>query len=518
MKSSLRTNYAFAKIVRNVISSRKNNIMLFEGYTLRRLKMKRFIGRKQELAGLKGLLKKKSASLVVIRGRRRIGKSRLAEEFALSFSSSYFLTGLPPEKGITGSTQRTEFARQMRRLGVPTGVSDDWGDLLTDLALHCAKGRVLVVLDEITWMGDLDASFLPKLKTIWDLHFKKNQELILLITGSNSSWIEKNLLSSTGFVGRVSYQLHLKELPLQRCNEFWQDSRGYIQPYEKFKVLAITGGVPRYLEEIRSDISAEQNLLSLCYQSTGILFHEFEQIFTDLFSRKNHTYKEIMEQVASGAFTMDEIASRMGRLKGGELSEQLNNLVEADFLSRDGRWNIAKGREERMGHYRISDNYVRFYLKFIAPYKGRILKRSVNTLPRGWKSILGLQFENLVCNNGAALFRALSLVPDEVIWSGPYWQAAGARRKGCQIDYLIQTKHRVLYICEVKFSESEIPYSIIKEVEEKIKRLETPKGFSCRCVLIHVNGVTERITHEEFFSNIIDFSQFLEPPLGEVES
>lgn len=480
--------------------------------------MERFIGRKQELAGLKGLLKKRVASLVVIRGRRRIGKSRLAEEFALSFSSSYFLTGLPPEKGITATIQRTEFARQMRRLGITSGGSDDWGDLLTDLALHCTKGRILVVLDEITWMGDLDASFLPKLKTIWDLYFKKNSELILLITGSNSSWIEKNLLSSTGFVGRVSYQLHLKELPLHRCNEFWMDLRGYIKPYEKFKVLAVTGGVPRYLEEIRNDLSAEQNLLSLCYQPTGILFHEFDQIFTDLFARKNHIYKEIMEQVAGGAFSMDAIASGLGRSTGGELSEQLSNLVEADFLSRDCRWNIAKGCEERLGHYRICDNYVRFYLKFIEPYKGRILTKSVNILPRGWKSILGLQFENLVCNNGETLFRALSLVPDDVIWSGPYWQASGSRREGCQIDYLIQTKHRVLYICEVKFSEREIPYAIIKEVEEKVKRLEIPKGFSCRCVLIHVNGVSERIMDEEFFSNVIDFGLFLESSFGEVES
>lgn len=473
--------------------------------------MERFIGRKQELAGLKGLLKKKSSSLVVIRGRRRIGKSRLAEEFALSFTHSYFLTGLPPEKGITASAQRTEVARQMRRLKIPVEDSDDWGDILTDLALHCGKGRVLVVLDEITWMGDLDDTFLPKLKTIWDLHFKKNPELILIITGSNSSWIETNLLTSTGFVGRVSYQLHLKELPLPRCNEFWHDPQGYIQPYEKFKILAITGGVPRYLEEIRSDLSAEQNLLSLCYQSTGILFHEFDQIFSDLFAEKNRIYKEIMEQVASGAFTIDEIASRMGRIKGGEFSKKLNDLVEADFLSRDGRWNIAKEREERIGHYRICDNYVRFYLKFIEPYKGRILTKSINTLPRGWKSILGLQFENLVCNNRTALFRALSLVSDEVIWSGPYWQKAGARREGCQIDFLIQTKYRVLYLCEVKFSEREIPYAVIKEVEEKAKRLEIPKGFSCRCVLIHVNGVAERIMHEEFFSNIIDFSTFLEP-------
>ncbi len=75
---------------------------------------------------------------------------------------------------------------------------------------------------------------------------------------------------------------------------------------------------------------------------------------------------------------------------------------------------------------------------------------------------MGLQFENLVCNNATSLCRTLGLSEDEVVWSGPYFQAPAARRKGCQIDYLIQSKYRVLYICEVKFSEREVPYSVIK--------------------------------------------------------
>ncbi len=472
--------------------------------------MTRFIGRKQELDGLKGLLKKRSASLAIIRGRRRIGKSRLAEEFALLFPRTYFFTGLPPEKKVTALDQRNEFMRQMRRLGVAVTASDDWGDLLTDLAEHCVDGRVLIVLDEITWMGDQDPTFLPKLKTIWDTYFKKNDQLILVISGSNSPWIEKNILASTGFVGRISYQLHLTELPIFRCNEFWHDKTEQISSYEKFKILAVTGGVPRYLEEVRSDLSAEQNIFNLCYKATGILFHEFDQIFSDLFSHRNRAYKEIIMHAADTRLTMAEIAAKIGLTKGGDFAELLNNLVEAGFLKRDCKWNISKEREERPGHYRICDNYIRFYLKFIEPYKDRILTGKMSTLPRGWLSIMGLQFENLVCNNSSSLFKALGLEKDEVYWSGPYIQTATASREGCQIDYFIQTKHRVLYLCELKFSEREIPYSVIKEVSEKAKRLKIPKGFSTRFVLIHVNGVSERIEQDDFFSNIIDFSVFLQ--------
>ncbi len=470
--------------------------------------MTRFIGREKELEGLRGLLKKKSASLAVIRGRRRIGKSRLAEEFAHSFPKSYILTGVPPERGISAGDQRREFARQMRRLKIPLINSDDWGDLFTDLANHCAKGQVLVILDEITWMGSLDPTFLPKLKTVWDTHFKSNAQLILLISGSNSAWIDKNILSSTGFVGRISYQLRLEELPLYQCSKFW-GSKSRIDSYEKLKIFAITGGIPRYLEEIRTDLSAEQNLLLLCYQPTGILFNEFDQIFSDLFTHRNKIYKEIIRHAIDHSHSMKELINKIGRSKGGDFSKYFDDLVEAGFLARDESWNINQKREKRIGHYRVCDNYIRFYLKYIEPYKIRIRSNKMTSLPRGWKSIMGLQFENLVCNNWRKLFQILKIVPDDAIWSGPYIQIPGSRKQGCQIDYLIQTKHQVLYLCEVKFSDREVAYSVIKECEKKSRNLKIPKGFSIRNILIHINGVSERIEYDDFFSSIIDFRELM---------
>jgi AAA+ ATPase superfamily predicted ATPase len=472
--------------------------------------MTKFIGRKKELEGLNGLLKKKSASLVVIQGRRRIGKSRLAEEFAKSFLKSYLFTGLPPVKGITAQSQRTEFARQMKEQQIPAleRNPNDWGDLFSDVARHCSKGQVLIILDEITWMGDKDATFLAKLKTLWDTAFKKNSQLILLITGSNSTWIEKNILKSTGFLGRVSHLLYLKELPLFRCEEFWGESRKRISAYEKFKLLSVTGGIPRYLEEVRTDLSAEQNIIQLCYRPTGILYNEFEQVFSDLFDRRNGIYKDILKQIIQGRQTTKDIAAGLGRERGGDFSKYLSDIVEAGFLTYDERWNIRNEEEMRQGYYRISDNYVRYYLRYIEPYRSRIKKGNMLSLPKGWKSIMGLQFENLVCKNATGLYKILGLQADEVVWSGPYYQVPGARQSGCQIDYLVQTKHRVLYLCEIKFSENEVPYRVKNEINDKIKRFKIPKGFSLRTVLIHVNGLVESLEHEDYFSSVINFSDF----------
>jgi AAA+ ATPase superfamily predicted ATPase len=159
------------------------------------------------------LFEKRSASLAVIRGRRRIGESRLAQEFARGIPHHVF-SGLPPAEGVSSAAQKEEFARQLQReMKIPLPRAEDWGDLFWHLAQQTQKGKVVIVLDEISWMGSKDPTFLGKLKTAWDLYFKKNPQLVLILCGSVSSWIEENILNSTGFMGRISLDIILEELP-----------------------------------------------------------------------------------------------------------------------------------------------------------------------------------------------------------------------------------------------------------------------------------------------------------------
>ena len=471
--------------------------------------MSKFIGREKELEALKGLLRKKSSSLVVIRGRRRIGKSRLAEEYAASFSKAYILSGIPPEPGVTAEDERGEFLRQIQEYRLPIYRSDDWGNLFYDLAQECKKGRILVVLDEITWMGSQDPTFLPKLKTAWDRYFKQNSQLVMILSGSNSAWISKNVLSSTGFFGRVSLRLLLEELTLPECNAFWGEQSGTISAYEKFKVLSVTGGVPRYLEELRPDQSAEANLQRLCFDSEGLLFREFDQIFHDLFQKQGHFYRQIVENLINSPLSTGELAVKLGRSRGGDLSKALGELMESGFLARDYTWSLATGKRLESSRYRIKDNYLRFYLNYIFPHKEQIESTQLQRFPQGWLSILGVQFENLVLNNGALVCKILGLSPEDVVIANAYFQKPGVRKRGCQIDYLIQTRFRNLYACEVKFKQGVVGTEVIEEVEEKLRRLQLPRGFSCRPVLIHVNGVSEEVVDSGYFAQIIDFSELL---------
>jgi len=471
-----------------------------------------FIGRINELKQLENLTKKRTSSLVVISGRRRIGKSRLVEEFAKKYRFIRF-SGLPPTPRVTAQDQRDEFARQLaKEAQYPLVHAKDWGDLFSLLARETKNGRVIILLDEISWMGSKDPLFLGKLKNAWDMELKSNPELIVILCGSVSSWIEKNILKSTGFMGRVSLPLELQQLGLLECNQLL-DAVGFSgSKWDKFKILSITGGIPRYLEEVQAHMPAEANIEQLCFSPGGILFREFDDMFFDLFSKRSNTYKKIVAALVNGSKELSEIAEEVKLSTGGHLSSSLQDLVQLGFIRRDYVWNLKEGKESGLSHFRLTDNYLRFYLKYIQPNHAKIAHK-----PSSQKffhetiisdSILGLQFENLVLANRKLIWDKLPLNPSQIVNDNPFFQRNTKRTKGCQIDYLIQYRSN-LFVCEIKFSKNPIGLGIVEEMKEKINKLSKPRNFSCYPVLIHVNGVSDAVVDSNYFVEIIDFSSFL---------
>ena len=470
-----------------------------------------FFGREHELARLKELAGKKTASLAVIKGRRRIGKSRLTDELARQmprYTSSHF-QGLPPSKKLTAEQEREDFAQQFaRQMRVPPPRADDWNTLLWALGDRTHKGRQLIILDEINWMGMQDPTFLGKLKNAWDMHFSKNPQLILILSGSMSSWIERNILHHTGFLGRVSLDLTLSELPLAICNLFWGEERHRVTAWEKFRLLGVTGGVPRYLEEMNPALPSDTNIQRMCFSREGLLFGEFDNIFANLFNPRNESYRRIVAALVEGPLELESLYEALGIGKTGKIGEYADDLIQTGLLSRDYTWSLKTGTDSKLSRLRLSDNYLRFYLKYIQPNRRRIERGTLTRLPN-IDSILGLQFENVVLKNRHYLFQRLGIDANDVINDNPFFQSKTQRRPGCQIDYLIQTRQRTLYVCEIKFSRNPIPSDVAREVQEKIGRLQIPKGMSYRAVLIHAGTLSSALDGGDFFSATIDLAQLL---------
>jgi len=442
---------------------------------------RKFIGREEELGDLRRLTRKKVATMVVVKGRRRIGKSRLIDEFAKVYSY-YKFVGLAPNKGVTAQLQREEFSRKLsQQFGVPPVSANDWGDLLDWLGKLTSEGQHVILLDEITWMGMDDPTFLPKLKTAWDIHFNNNPQLILILCGSVSAWIEKNILSSTGYFGRFASEITLEELPLFDCNRLLS-AVGFIgSPLEKFILLSLTGGIPWYIELMNPSLSATENIKALCFRKGGVLVKEYDRVFHDLFGRRSDIYRKIIDVLVEGACSYKNLSDKINYPSGGPLSEYLEELVLSGFISRDYAWNFKSGKEVDISNYRLKDNFLRFYLKCVSTHLTRINKdlyrqAALSTIP-GWSVISGLQFENLILQNRELIWKTLNINPSEIVNENPYFQKGSKLQKGCQIDYLIQTKFNVLYVCEIRFTQKKIGMSIINELNQKNRCHKNSKRF-----------------------------------------
>jgi len=279
------------------------------------------------------------------------------------------------------------------------------------------------------------------------------------------------------------------------------------------KVLGVMGGIPWYLEQIKAGLSANENIKELAFQKEGVLFNEFDAIFHDLFNKRSSIYRSIFELLANGALEINAIAKGLKYASSGTLSEYLDDLIESGFITRDYTWLVKSGKSSKLSHYRLSDNYLRFYLKYVFPNKDRILRggfdeQNIADLP-GWSTVMGFQFENLVLKNRAKIWELLGIKPGDIVADNPYFQKKTTTQKGCQVDYLIQTRFNTLFACEIKFSAHPLRTDVIEEVSEKLSRLVLPKRFSCFPVLIHMNGVNDGISDSGYFSEVVDFSQLL---------
>lgn len=474
-----------------------------------------FVGRLDQLSLLDSLWRKPKASLVTCRGRRRIGKSTLVEEFARRSKARLFrFEGLAPRKGMTNSRQLDEFAAQLSmQTHEPEFRFRHWSEAFATLAAKIpGTGRSVLLLDEISWMGKYDPDFAGQLKIAWDQFFHAKANLILVLCGSVSAWIAENILDNTAFVGRDSLDIVLPELSMRQCVAFWGGRGDRVPAREKLDMLSVTGGVPKFLEEIDPALSAEENVRRLCFLPEGPLFREFETSFADVFGVTAIRKKALLRVLSGGGLTASETARAAGIAANGSLSTALDELVLAGFLSADAGINPETGRPAGRTTYRLRDNYTRFYLKYIEPNAdairaGAFRFASLGQLP-GWPAITGLQFENLVLANIPALLPHIGFGHSLLRSAAPWRNARTAHGRGCQIDLLLQAPRSVCVV-EIKRRER-IGEEVVGEVQAKVAALGVPRGTSIRTALVFEGELSPRIEADGYFDFVIPAERLLE--------
>ena len=451
-----------------------------------------FYGRDEQIADLERLWSKRTASLVTCRGRRRIGKSTLIERFAeVSGARFIMIEGLRPAKGLSNNSELEHFTVQLSAVtGRDFAVPSNWLNAFLDLDSAIGNGkRTVVLLDEISWMAHYDASFAGTLKTAWDRYLKKHPKLILVVCGSVSSWIKESIIDDGAFFGRRSLDIVVPELPLPECVKFWGKSLERLELREVIDILSVVGGIPRYLEELTTASSANENIRSMAFRPKSILRTDFDEMFQDVITKQPTMCAKIIRMLVDDSMSAAEIANALDIDRNGNVNKALQQLEEAGLVSCDEGKNPRTGGNLREKHYRLKDNYCRFYLKYIEPEKDVIDKGqyelgSLDQLD-GWNAVKGLAFENLVVNNSAMLRPLLGIGKATITSVSPY-RRAGSRdgsRNGLQVDLLLQTG-RTAYLIEVK-RKQEIGREVVAEMEEKVRLLPRRRGVSVRTALIY---------------------------------
>jgi len=417
---------------------------------------------------------------------------------------------------MTNDLQLRHFITALsNQTGSPIAPASDWLTAFKRLDDQISdQDRTVVLLDEISWMGEYDPYFTGALRTAWESFFHRHERLIVVICGSVSSWIKENILGNTGFTGRFSRDYLLPELTLEECCEFWGDARERVSTREIIDVLSVTGGVPRYLEEINPGESADENIRRICFMPSGELFRDFDAIFDPMFGTDVVLKKRILETLCEGPCSAAELERLYDLDRNGRVAASLKALKEGGFVTDDPSINPETGAPSRVGRYRLRDNYMRFYLKYVAPRKlsietGAYRFASLAQLP-GWTSVMGLQFENLVVNNALALVPHLHLGQAIVESAAPYRNARKGRsgeNKGCQVDLLIQTP-MTAYVVEIK-RKRDIDSSVIDEVRERVRRLPVRKGMSIRPVLVYDGELDPYVEGTGYFDSVISAKTLL---------
>ncbi len=474
----------------------------------------KFFGRERQLEDLKGLWGKRVSSLCTCRGRRRIGKSTLIEQFAKISNARFIkIEGVRPKDGYANEDELSAFAVQLAaQTGSERTTPENWLSAFIRLDKEIRDDeKTVVLIDEISWLGYYDATFPDMAKIAWDNYWKKHDRLIVVLCGSISGWIKEKIIDNGAFYGRRSLDMAVGELPLSQCVKFWGASASRIEPREMLDVLSVTGGVPRYLEEVDPSLSAAENIRKMAFRANSTLRTDFDEMFTDVVTKQPRLAGRVIRCLAQGAMTVTELAAALGMEKGGKLSSALGQLCESSFVALDAGRNPETGVKIRERRYRIKDNYARFYLRYIEPSKEMIDAGSYSfaTLSalEGWESVMGLAFENLVVNNYAELIPSLHLGNALIESAAPYRRMGTS---GLQIDLLIQTR-RAMYVVEIK-RQREIGREVEHEVEQKVERLGRHEGRSVRTALVYEGHLAPIVEADDFFDSIVSVQDLMRLP------
>lgn len=327
-----------------------------------------FIGRESELDLLDGLWTSTKARLLILYGRRRVGKTRLLTHWIKQHKEDGLYWVAEPTSALD---QLRSFSRALATFADPEMPPppdfsySTWEHALRQVALLSRTRRIALFIDEVTYLIDVNPNFVGTLQKAWDMWLSK-ANLLLAMSGSQMGLMQKELLSyQAPLYGRATAQVQLHPLSFSTSQKFFPQ----YTPTERVSLYAIFGGIPAYWERLDGQASVMENLRQQLSPSNALMYDEPRILLQD-FINDPHNYVGIMRAIAHGARMMSDICKRTG-LSKGHTSKYLSILRGTGFVARQVPVTENQAKSRR-GRYFVTDPYLRFYYRFLAAYQSML--------------------------------------------------------------------------------------------------------------------------------------------------
>jgi len=416
------------------------------------------VGRDDEIRRLTAYLHSDKAELVVVYGRRRVGKTFLVKQlFKEKFT--FYMSGAD---NATKEEQLLNFTTAIREYSrTPYPLVHSWQKAFVQLKEYLqsvkTKGRKVIFLDELPWLDNTKSGFLSAFEYFWNTYASSQKEIFLIVCGSATSWIMNKVIKSRGGLhNRVTRQIQLLPFTLHETELFFKAKKINLPRIQIAECYMVMGGIPFYLEQLEKQYSLSQNIDHLFFKKNGVLRNEYAKIYHSLFKspEKHIQVIETLAQKRKGLLR-EEVSKYSGISNGGGLTNILEELELCGFIAITD--NFSKNTKNKL--YQLTDFYSLFYLYFVKNNRGTNSDfwstLTGRALHKAWR---GLSFELLCQSHIEQIKKALSIGGMVSYISG--WRSKQSEN-GTQIDLIIDRNDNVINLCEMKYSDKE--FTITKE-------------------------------------------------------
>lgn len=427
--------------------------------------MKKFINRVQELQTLENQYNMSSSSLVILYGRRRVGKTSLISEFLKNHKDNIYFIATEEKESLNLKAFKDQVSTYIGNDLLKTS-NADWLTVFKLLVEYKTSTKKIIVIDEFQYIGKDNNAFPSIMQKAWDT-ILKDANIMLVLCGSLISLMkQQTLVYSSPLYGRRTAQIKLKQIPFSYYNEFIKGKT----KKELISFYAVTGGIPRYIESFIDVNNLYEGIESLILNRESYLYEEpyflLQKEVTEIGS-----YFSLIKTIAMGNRKLSEIAASI-EIKQTSLTKYLKTLIDLDLIEREVPITEKYPEKSKSGLYKIKDNFISFWFKFVYPYRYYLEKGET-------KFVLSQIKKGFIQNYVSFIYEDICRekmweLSKENTWNfyfdkvGRYW---GSKAKETDIVAIDSIGHN-LVLGECKYTTSKKGLSILHELQNRTEALK----------------------------------------------